>query len=121
MMSELTILLQVSDILGVVLGPQYSKATMWNSRWGRRNEQAAAFQFSDTQGRFSAFLMRLEGLPGNAQGYTRLVYHLDVKVSDGATFELSQNELDRVRIKTPRLFLSPHLPSPQTHEANPPA
>ena len=73
---------------------------MWNSRW-RSNQKGAAFKFSDTQGRFGAFLMRLEGLPGNAQGYTRLVYHLDVKVADGGTFELSQNELDRVRNMPP--------------------
>lgn len=83
-----------------MLGPQYDKTTMWNSRWGRKDQQAA-FQFADTQGRFGAFLMRLEGLPGNSQGYTRLVYHLDVKVSEGGSFELSQNELDRVRVCPP--------------------
>ena len=66
---------------------------MWNSYQWRNG---AAFTFSDTEGRFGAFLMRLDGLHGNAQGYTRLFYHLDVKVADAGSFVLSQSELDRV-------------------------
>ena len=81
----------------MVLGPQYDKSSMWKSRREWSREKHAAFSFSDAEGRFSAFLMRLDGLPGNAQGYTRLVYHLDVKVTDGESFVLTQYELDRVR------------------------
>ena len=90
---------------------------MWNSRW-RSKQKAAAFKFSDTQGRFGAFMMRLEGLPGNAQGYTRLVYHLDVKVADGGTFELSQSELDRVRNIPPAAKPLPVFPLFCTDVAN---
>lgn len=67
---------------------------MWQKR--RQRGAAAAFAFADTQGKFSSFLMRLEGLSGKAQGYTRLVYHLDVKASDSGDFELTQSELGRV-------------------------
>lgn len=88
----------------MVLGPQYVKAEMWKTRRQRGQLDTAAFAFSDTQGKFSAFLMRLEGLSGGAQGYTRLVYHLDVKASDSGTFELTQDELARVSRPTPSPF-----------------
>ncbi|SPO01787.1 uncharacterized protein DNG_04460 [Cephalotrichum gorgonifer] len=87
----------VSDILSVVLGSQYDKGSMWKAHRAKKSEDLAAFSFPDTDGRFSAFLMRLEGLPGHAQGYTRLVYHLDVKVADGESFIMTQAELDRAR------------------------
>ena len=74
---------------------------MWKSRRDRKDLEVGAFTFMDGDGRFSAFLMRLDGLHGNAQGYTRLVYHLDVKVSDGGSFVLAQDELDRVRPQPP--------------------
>lgn len=68
---------------------------MWSPQ-GRRKPSEAAFNFIDSQGRFGAFLMRLDGLPGGAQGYTRLIYHLDVKTTDRGTFKITQAELDRV-------------------------
>lgn len=43
--------------------------------------------------------MRLEGRTGKAQGYTKLTYHLDVKVTDKpqvGEFDLTQEELDKV-------------------------
>lgn len=80
----------------MILGRQYYKEQMWQTRRQRRQFSTAAFTFADTQGKFSSFLMRLDGLPGKAQGYTRLVYHLDVKASDSGYFELTQNELARV-------------------------
>lgn len=66
--------------------------------WKTKSERLGgpAFNFSDRQGRFSAFLMRLDGLSGKAQGYTRLIYHLDVKATDGETFSITQKELDQV-------------------------
>jgi hypothetical protein len=68
---------------------------MWTPRDQRKNGRAA-FNFTDTQGRFSAFLMRLDGMSGKAQGYTRLIYHLDVKTTDTQFFKITQDELDRV-------------------------
>lgn len=40
--------------------------------------------------------MRLDGMSGKAQGYTRLIYHLDVKTTDTQFFKITQDELDRV-------------------------
>lgn len=87
----------------MVLGAQYDKSSTWKSQRQRRNDEAA-FTFSDVEGKFSAFLMRLDGLPGNAQGYTRLVYHLDVKVTEYSSFEITQGELDRVRHLPPACY-----------------
>lgn len=66
--------------------------------WTRNNQSnsQATFNFADTQGRFSSFLMRLDGMSGNAQGYTRFTYHIDVKATDTEEFEITQAELDRV-------------------------
>ncbi|PKS05647.1 hypothetical protein jhhlp_008166 [Lomentospora prolificans] len=86
----------VSDILAVVLGPQYDRENMWIPKNSRGSERGA-FNFIDTQGRFSAFLMRLDGLAGKAQGYTRLIYHLDVKATVSDYFKITQEELDRAR------------------------
>ncbi|SPN98452.1 uncharacterized protein DNG_01496 [Cephalotrichum gorgonifer] len=104
----------VSDILAAVLGPQYDKSSMWKSRADRKGDPAA-FNFSDTQGRFSAFLMRLEGLPGKAQGYTRLIYHLLVKTTDGETFKITQEELTRAREYSVHSQPDPAKQAPSKH------
>ncbi|EEY15701.1 conserved hypothetical protein [Verticillium alfalfae VaMs.102] len=88
----------VADILTAVLGPQYDAGTMWTSRSKRKAEEAA-FNFTDAQGRFSAFLMRLDGTSGKGQGFNRFVYHIDVKATDKPQtnhFKISQDELNRV-------------------------
>ncbi|KAJ4239585.1 hypothetical protein NW757_012606 [Fusarium falciforme] len=54
---------------------------MWTPK-GSRGSDRAVFNFTDSTGRFSAFLMRLDGMPGKAKGYARMTYHLDVKVTD---------------------------------------
>lgn len=66
----------------------------------RRGNSGAAFNFTDAQGRFGAFLMRLDGMSGGAQGYTRLIYHLDVKTTDTESFRITQAEIDRVSCYT---------------------
>lgn len=89
---------KISDALAVILGPQYNPETIWTPR-SRRRPNGSAFTFVDSQGRFSSFLMRLEGRTGKAQGYNKLMYHLDVKATERAqssSFNLSQTELDRV-------------------------
>jgi hypothetical protein len=68
---------------------------MWVPKSSRGGDRAT-FNFTDTQGRFGAFLMRLDGMRGRAQGYTRLIYHLDVKAMDSLHFKFTQDELDRV-------------------------
>ncbi|ROT35439.1 hypothetical protein SODALDRAFT_283794 [Sodiomyces alkalinus F11] len=88
----------VSDALGAILGPQYNSETMWTPR-SKRRPTTSAFTFVDSQGRFSSFLMRLEGRTGKAQGYNKLMYHLDVKAMERpqtSGFQLTQAELDRV-------------------------
>lgn len=77
-----------------VLGAQYDRAQMWTPKSQRTGR--SAFNFIDKQGRFSAFLLRLDGLSGHAQGYNRFIYHMDVKTTDNETFEITQAELDRV-------------------------
>lgn len=91
--------LQVSNALRAILGPQYDADVVWSPR-NKRKPGHSAFSFSDSQGRFGSFLMRLEGRTGKAQGYTKLTYYLDVKVSqnpESGDFELTQAELDKVR------------------------
>ncbi|EGY19727.1 uncharacterized protein VDAG_01743 [Verticillium dahliae VdLs.17] len=98
----------VADILTAVLGPQYDAGTMWTSRSKRKAEEAA-FNFTDSQGRFSAFLMRLDGTSGKGQGFNRFVYHLDVKATDKPQtnhFKISQDELNRCHL--PFCGLSAH-------------
>lgn len=68
---------------------------MWAAQ-DKRTNATATFNFTDTQGRFGAFLMRLDGMPGRAQGYTRLIYHLEVKATTKDYFKITQDELDRV-------------------------
>jgi hypothetical protein len=53
--------------------------------------------------------MRLEGMSGKAQGYTRLIYHLDVKTTDTESFKITQTELDRVSQK--KILLSTRPPT----------
>jgi hypothetical protein len=72
-----------------------------------QRKNRAAFNFTDVQGRFSSFLMRLDGMSGNAQGYTRFIYHMDVKATDTEVFEITQAELDRVSLLTFFCFYSP--------------
>ncbi|KAL2669765.1 hypothetical protein Neosp_015210 [[Neocosmospora] mangrovei] len=86
----------VSDILSIVLDSQYNRDKMWTPK-GSRGSDRAAFNFTDSTGRFSAFLMRLDGMPGKAKGYTRMTYHLDVKATDSGMFKITQDELDRAR------------------------
>ncbi|RSL45040.1 hypothetical protein CEP54_014440, partial [Fusarium duplospermum] len=86
----------VSDILSIVLDSQYNRDKMWTPK-GSRGSDRAAFNFTDSTGRFSAFLMRLDGMPGKAKGYTRMTYHLDVKATDSGGFKITQDELDRAR------------------------
>ncbi|RSL91902.1 hypothetical protein CDV31_015378 [Fusarium ambrosium] len=86
----------VSDILSIVLDSQYNLEKMWTPK-GSRGGDRAAFNFTDSTGRFSAFLMRLDGMPGKAKGYTRMTYHLDVKATDSGSFKITQDELDRAR------------------------
>lgn len=89
---------KVSDILDMVLGVQYDRQLMWASRKGRPLGRAP-FTFADSQGRFTALLMRLDGITGRTQGHGNLIYHLDVKASDkpqSRDFKLTQEELDRV-------------------------
>ncbi|RTE70398.1 hypothetical protein BHE90_015207 [Fusarium euwallaceae] len=86
----------VSDILSIVLDSQYNREKMWTPK-GSRGGDRAAFNFTDSTGRFSAFLMRLDGMPGKAKGYTRMTYHLDVKATDSGSFKITQDELDRAR------------------------
>ncbi|KAL2757677.1 hypothetical protein ACRALDRAFT_1079807 [Sodiomyces alcalophilus JCM 7366] len=89
----------ISDALGAILGPQYKPDTIWTPR-SKRRPSDSAFTFVDSQGRFSSFLMRLEGRTGKAQGYNKLMYHLDVKATERpqtSSFRLTQAELDRAR------------------------
>ncbi|RSL54666.1 hypothetical protein CEP53_007385 [Fusarium sp. AF-6] len=86
----------VSDIVSIVLDSQYNREKMWTPK-GSRGGDRAAFNFTDSTGRFSAFLMRLDGMPGKAKGYTRMTYHLDVKATDSGSFKITQDELDRAR------------------------
>lgn len=67
---------------------------MWTPK-GSRGSDHAAFNFTDSTGRFSAFLMRLDGTPRKAKGYTRMTYHLDIKATDSGGFKITQDELDR--------------------------
>ncbi|KAM0283500.1 hypothetical protein ACHAQH_002451 [Verticillium albo-atrum] len=114
---SLFLFLKVADILGAVLGPQYDQGTMWTTRSKRKPEEAA-FNFTDSQGRFSAFLMRLEGASGKAQGYNRFVYHLDVKATDKPQtrhFKISQDELNRARQFSVHSKAESSLPAPMKH------
>lgn len=98
-------IVKVSDALGVILGPQYMAEDIWNPR-GKRKSGHSSFIFADSQGRFSSFLMRLEGRTGKAQGYTNMIYHLDVKATEkqqAGSFQLSQAELDRVCMPPSRI------------------
>ncbi|KAM0323126.1 hypothetical protein ACHAQA_008976 [Verticillium albo-atrum] len=107
----------VADVLAAILGPQYDAGTMWTARSKRKPEEAA-FNFTDSQGRFSSFLMRLEGTPGKAQGYNRLIYHLDVKATDRPQtrqFKISQDELNRARQFSIHSEAESNEPAPMKH------
>ncbi|KAH6686915.1 hypothetical protein F5X68DRAFT_276173 [Plectosphaerella plurivora] len=104
----------VSDILATVLGIQYDKQRMWSAKDQRRNA-VAAFNFTDTQGRFSGFLMRLDGMSGKAEGYTRLIYHLDVKTSSHDSFKMTQEELNRARENSVHSQPDPEDAAPSKH------
>lgn len=91
----------MSDVLASVLGLQYDKQRIWLPK-EQRNNDLAAFNFTDTQGRFSALLMRLDGMPGKARGYTHLIYHLDVKATNKDSFQMTQDEIARVSRTLPK-------------------
>ncbi|KAM0617931.1 hypothetical protein ACHAP0_001196, partial [Verticillium nonalfalfae] len=113
----LTLPFKVADILTAVLGPQYDAGTMWTSRSKRKAEEAA-FNFTDAQGRFSAFLMRLDGTSGKGQGFNRFVYHIDVKATDKPQtnhFKISQDELNRARQFSIHSKVESSLPAPMKH------
>lgn len=77
---------------------QWDADLMWTGRRAT-NAGVAAFTFEDTQGRFTSFLMRLEGVSAKGQAYGNIIYHIDVKATDkqqGREFKISQKELNRV-------------------------
>jgi len=75
---------------------------MWTGRHSK-NANAATFTCEDGQGRFTSFLMRLEGISIRGQAYGNTIYHIDVKSTDkedGQEFKLSQTEIDRVSTRS---------------------
>ncbi|KAM6529160.1 hypothetical protein FALCPG4_007306 [Fusarium falciforme] len=90
---------------------------MWTPK-GSRGGDRAVFNFTDSTGRFSAFLMRLDGMPGKAKGYARMTYHLDVKVTDSGVSRLpktSLTELVRTRSTANPILTKP--PHPKTSQS----